>query len=82
MPIYLNDFYFNFIIWHRYCFSEIDFNKFGPIEIKPLSRIKKKTAVNLHRSWLNLPIVTHHDEADITELEEFRASLTDINTGE
>ena len=54
---------------------EIDFSKFGPIEIKPLSRIKKKTGVNLHRSWLNLPIVTHHDEADITELEDFRKSL-------
>jgi len=54
---------------------EIDFSKFGPIEIKSLSRIKKKTGVNLHRSWLNLPIVTHHDDADITELEEFRKSL-------
>ena len=54
---------------------EIDFSKFGPIEIKPLSRIKKKTGINLHRSWLNLPIVTHHDEADITELEDFRKSL-------
>ena len=56
---------------------EIDFSKFGPVEIKPLSRIKKKTGINLHRSWLNLPIVTHHDEADITELEYFRKSLKD-----
>ena len=54
---------------------EIDFSKFGPVEIQPLSRIKKKTGKNLHRSWLNLPIVTHHDEADITELEQFRKSL-------
>jgi len=54
---------------------EIDFGKFGPVEIKPLSRIQKKSAVNLHRGWLNLPIVTHHDEADITELENFRKSL-------
>ena len=54
---------------------EIDFCKFGPVEIKPLSRIQKKAAVNLHRGWLNLPIVTHHDEADITELEYFRKSL-------
>ena len=54
---------------------EIDFSKFGPVEIKPLSRIQKKAAVNLHRGWLNLPIVTHHDEADITELEYFRKSL-------
>ena len=56
---------------------EIDFRKFGPVEIKPLSRIQKKSAVNLHRGWLNLPIVTHHDEADITELEYFRKSLKD-----
>ena len=56
---------------------EIDFTKFGPVEIKELSRIKKKTGINLHRSWLNLPIVTHHDEADITELEYFRKSLKD-----
>jgi len=56
---------------------EIDFSKFGPVEILPLSRIKKKTGINLHRSWLNLPIVTHHDEADITELEYFRKSLKD-----
>ena len=56
---------------------EIDFRKFGPVEIKPLSRIRKKAAVNLHRGWLNLPIVTHHDEADITELESFRNSLKD-----
>ena len=56
---------------------EIDFSKFGPVEIKPLSRIKKKASVNLHRGWLNLPIVTHHDEADITELEYFRKSLKD-----
>ena len=56
---------------------EIDFSKFGPVEIKPLSRIQKKAAANLHRGWLNLPIVTHHDEADITELEYFRKSLKD-----
>ena len=59
---------------------EIDFSKFGPVEIKPLSRIQKKAAVNLHRGWLNLPIVTHHDEADITELEYFRKSLKDEAT--
>ena len=54
---------------------EIDFSKFGPIEIQPLSRIQKKSGVNLHRGWLNVPIVTHHDEADITELEYYRKSL-------
>ena len=56
---------------------EIDFSKFGSVEIQPLSRIKKRTGVNLHRAWLNVPIVTHHDEADITELEEFRKSLSE-----
>ena len=56
---------------------EIDFSKFGSVEIQPLSRIKKKTGVNLHRAWLNVPIVTHHDEADVTELENFRKSLSD-----
>jgi pyruvate dehydrogenase E2 component (dihydrolipoamide acetyltransferase) len=54
---------------------EIDFSKYGAVEIQPLSRIKKKTGINLHRGWLNVPIVTHHDEADITELEYFRKSL-------
>jgi len=56
---------------------EMDFSKFGSVEIQPLSRIKKKTGVNLHRAWLNVPIVTHHDDADITELENFRKSLSD-----
>ncbi len=54
---------------------EIDFSKYGAVEIQPLSRIRKKTGINLHRGWLNVPIVTHHDEADITELEYFRKSL-------
>ena len=53
----------------------IDFSQFGDIETKPLSRIKKLTAVNLSRSWLNVPHVTQHDEADITELEAFRQDL-------
>ena len=54
-----------------------DFSKFGEIEEKPLSRIKRLTASNLHRSWLNVPHVTHHDEADITDTEAFRKSLKD-----
>ncbi len=54
---------------------EIDFSQFGAIETQPLSRIKKLTAVNLHRSWITIPHVTQHDEADITELEHFRQSL-------
>jgi pyruvate dehydrogenase E2 component (dihydrolipoamide acetyltransferase) len=53
----------------------VDFAKFGPIETKPLSRIKKISGANLHRNWVMIPHVTNHDEADITELEEFRTKL-------
>ncbi|RTL62323.1 MAG: dihydrolipoyllysine-residue acetyltransferase [Hyphomicrobiales bacterium] len=52
-----------------------DFSKFGPVEVKPLSRIKKLSGPFLHRSWLNVPHVTHTDEADITELEAYRKTL-------
>jgi pyruvate dehydrogenase E2 component (dihydrolipoamide acetyltransferase) len=55
----------------------IDFSKFGPIEEKPLSRIRKMSGPFLHRSWLNIPAVTQNDEADITDLEEFRKKLDD-----
>jgi pyruvate dehydrogenase E2 component (dihydrolipoamide acetyltransferase) len=55
----------------------VDFAKFGPIETKPLSRIKKISGPRLHASWVNIPHVTHTDEADITELEAFRKSLDD-----
>jgi pyruvate dehydrogenase E2 component (dihydrolipoamide acetyltransferase) len=51
---------------------QIDFSQFGEIESKPLSRIKKLTAQNLHRNWLLVPHVTQFNEADITELEVFR----------
>ncbi|MEN8216302.1 MAG: dihydrolipoyllysine-residue acetyltransferase [Pseudomonadota bacterium] len=54
---------------------EIDFSKFGEIEIRPLSRIKKISGASLHRSWLNVPHVTQFDEADITALEQFRKDL-------
>lgn len=54
---------------------EVDFSKFGEIEIRELSRIKKISGAHLHRAWLNVPHVTHHDEADVTELEKFRQSL-------
>jgi pyruvate dehydrogenase E2 component (dihydrolipoamide acetyltransferase) len=53
----------------------VDFAKFGSVETKPLSRIKKISAANLHRNWVMIPHVTSHDEADITELEEFRVKL-------
>jgi len=52
-----------------------DFSKFGPVEEKPLSRLKKLSGPHLHRAWLNIPHVTHTDEADITELEDYRRSL-------
>lgn len=52
-----------------------DFSEFGDVEIKPLTRIQKISGPHLHRVWLNLPMVTHHDEADITDLEDFRKSL-------
>ncbi len=54
---------------------EIDFSKFGNIERVALGRINKLSAANLHRAWLNVPMVTHHDEADITEMEAFRQAL-------
>ena len=53
----------------------IDFTKFGPIESKPLSRIKRLSGPHLHRSWLNIPHVTHTDEADTTEIEKYRKEL-------
>ncbi len=53
----------------------VDFSKFGEIEVEQLSRIKAISGPHLHRAWLNVPLVTHHDEADITDLEDFRKSL-------
>ena len=53
----------------------IDFSRFGETETVPLSRIRAAGAQNLHRSWLNLPHVTQHDEVDVTELEAHRTSL-------
>lgn len=55
----------------------VDFSQFGPIESKPLARIRKLSAAHLHRAWLNIPHVTQTDEADITELEAFRKSQSD-----
>jgi pyruvate dehydrogenase E2 component (dihydrolipoamide acetyltransferase) len=53
----------------------VDFAKFGPVERKELSRIKKISAANLHRNWVVIPHVTTHDEADITDLEPFRVQM-------
>jgi pyruvate dehydrogenase E2 component (dihydrolipoamide acetyltransferase) len=55
----------------------VDFAKFGPVETVPLSRIKRISGPRLHASWVNVPHVTHSDEADVTELEKFRKSLDD-----
>jgi pyruvate dehydrogenase E2 component (dihydrolipoamide acetyltransferase) len=52
-----------------------DFSKFGPVEIRPLSRIQRLSGPQLHRSWLNIPHVTHDDEADITGLDAYRREL-------
>ena len=56
---------------------EIDYSEFGPIETQALTKINKLTGKNLHRNWVTVPHVTQFDEADITELEDFRKSLKD-----
>ncbi len=54
---------------------QVDFAKFGPVERKDLSRIKKISGANLHRNWVLIPHVTNHDDADVTELEAFRVQI-------
>ena len=58
---------------------KVDFAKFGPVERKDLSRIKKISGANLHRNWVLIPHVTNHDDADITELEAFRVQMNKEN---
>ena len=58
---------------------KVDFAKFGPVERKDLSRIKKISGANLHRNWVMIPHVTNNDEADITELEAFRVATNKEN---
>ncbi len=58
---------------------KVDFEKFGPVERKDLSRIKKISGANLHRNWVTIPHVTNHEDADITELEAFRVQLNKEN---
>ena len=62
--------------------SEFSHSDFGEIEIKDMPRVKKLASTYLVNSWTTIPHVTNHDEADITEMEDFRASLTDMYTGE
>jgi pyruvate dehydrogenase E2 component (dihydrolipoamide acetyltransferase) len=59
-----------------------DFSKFGPVEIRPLSRIQRLSGPALHRSWLNVPHVTHNDEADITDLDAYRRELDTVARAE
>ena len=62
--------------------NEFEHSDFGEIEIKDIPRVKKLSSVYLTNSWKTIPHVTNHDEADITEMENFRSSLTDMYTGE
>jgi len=58
---------------------QVDFTKFGPVEVKPLSRVKKISGPNLARNWVMIPAVTYHEDADITELEALRVQLNKEN---
>ncbi len=58
---------------------QVDFAKFGPVEVKPLSRIKKISGPNLARNWVMIPAVTYHEDADITDLEALRVQLNKEN---
>tara|TARA_B100000767_G_scaffold261743_1_gene273692 strand:+ start:347 stop:1138 length:792 start_codon:yes stop_codon:yes gene_type:complete len=62
--------------------SEFSHSDFGEVEVKEIPRVKKLASTYLINSWTTIPHVTNHDEADITEMEEFRRSLTDLYTGE
>ena len=62
--------------------NEFEHSDFGEIEIKDIPRVKKLSSKYLTNSWTTIPHVTNHDEADITEMESFRSSLTDMYTGE
>ncbi|MDP1967589.1 MAG: dihydrolipoyllysine-residue acetyltransferase [Burkholderiaceae bacterium] len=58
---------------------KVDFSKFGPVERRDMSRIKKISGANLHRNWVMIPHVTNHDDADITDLEAFRVLMNREN---
>jgi len=62
--------------------QEYSHSEFGEVEVKDIPRIKRLSSKYLINSWTNIPHVTNHDEADITELEQFRDSLKDTYTGE
>ena len=62
--------------FHIIDWPQVDFAKFGPVEVKPLSRIRRLSGGYLHRNWVSIPHVTQFDEADITDLEAFRKANT------
>ena len=62
--------------------TEYDHSEFGAVDIKPIPRVKKIAGPHLEKSWSEVPHVTQHDEADITEMEQFRKSLRNLYTGE
>ena len=62
--------------------DEYEHHEFGKVEIKDIPRVKKLSGPHLVRSWTEIPHVTHHDEVDITEMEQFRSSLRDLYTGQ
>jgi len=62
--------------------EQYEYSEFGEIDIKPIPRLKKIASPHLEKSWNEIPHVTQHDEADITEIEKFRKSLRDLYTGE
>ena len=62
--------------------NEYEHHEFGKVEIKDIPRVKRLSGPHLVRSWTEIPHVTHHDEIDITEMEEFRSSLRDLYTGQ
>ena len=62
--------------------NEYDHHEFGKVEVLDIPRVKKLSGPHLVRSWTEIPHVTHHDEIDITEMEQFRSSLRDLSTGQ
>ena len=62
--------------------QEYDHSEFGEIDVRPIPRIKKIAGPHLEKAWSEIPHVTQHDEADITEMEKFRKTLRDLYTGE
>lgn len=60
----------------------VDFAQYGPVQTQPLSRIRKLSGANLHRNWVMIPHVTNHDDADITQLEQFRQQVNQEQAGQ